>query len=88
MRQVFGDLDEKVKAAQNLQRLHQIRSVREYIIDFQMISSNLEWDEDALMDKFREGLKPSVRSMMIYYPQEPKDLEEPFERAQQIDREQ
>ena len=88
MQQAFGDLDEKVKAAQKMQRLRQVRSVREYITDFQMIVSNLEWDEEALMDKFREGLKQSVRSLMIYYPQEPSNLEDLYGRAQKIDREQ
>ena len=53
-----------------------------------MITSNLDWDEEPLMDKFKEGLKPSVRSMMIYFPQEPKDLEELYGRSQKIDREQ
>ena len=53
-----------------------------------MITSNLDWDEEALMDKFKEGLKPSVRFMMIYFPQEPKDLEELYGRSQKIDREQ
>src|SRR6202046_708286 len=51
------------------------------------ITSNLEWDEEALSDKFEEGLKPEVRSALIYYPREPKDLEELFERAQKVDRE-
>jgi hypothetical protein len=88
MQQAFGDLDERTKAAQELQRLRQVRSVREYITDFQMITSNLDWDEEALMDKFKEGLKSSVRSMMIYFPQEPKDLEELYGRSQKIDREQ
>ena len=50
MQQAFGDLDERTKAAQELQRLRQVRSVREYITDFQMITSNLDWDEEALMD--------------------------------------
>jgi hypothetical protein len=55
MRQVFGEIDERTVAAQRLQHLRQNRSVREYITEFQTISSNLEWDEDALMDKFKGG---------------------------------
>ena len=87
MRQVFGDLDERMVAAQKLQKLCQNRSVREYITEFQTIASNLEWDGDALMDKFKGGLKQNILNLLIYFPDEPKDLEELFERAQKIDRE-
>jgi Retrotransposon gag protein/Zinc knuckle len=87
MGQVFGDIDERKTAATKLQKLRQVSSVRQYITEFQTITSNLEWDEEALSDKFEEGLKPEVRSALIYYPREPKDLEELFERAQKVDRE-
>src|SRR6267378_5166784 len=68
-------------------RLRQTRSVTDYITEFQMITSNLDWDEEALEDKFLEGLKPEIRKALIYYPTEPRNLEELFERAQRIDRE-
>lgn len=87
MGQVFGEIDERKTAAEKLQRLRQVRSVTEYITEFQMITSNLDWDEEALEDKFLEGLKPEIRKALIYYPTEPKNLEELFERAQKIDRE-
>lgn len=87
MRQVFGDVDERTVAAQKLQHLRQTRSVRDYITDFQMITSNLEWDEDALMDKFKGGLKQHILNLLIYFPVRPKDLDELFERAQRIDTE-
>ena len=72
MRQVFGDVDERTVSAQKLQNLRQTRSVLEYITDFQMISSNLEWDEDALMDKFKGGLKQHILSLLIYFPNKPR----------------
>ena len=87
MEQVFGDIDERKTAAIELQQLRQTTSVRQYITDFQTITANLEWDEEALTDKFEEGLKPEVRRALIYYPGEPEDLEELFERAQKVDRE-
>ena len=87
MEQVFGDIDERKTAATKLQKLRQTTSVRQYITEFQTITANLEWDEEALSDKFEEGLKPEVRSALIYYPRKPKDLEELFERAQRVDRE-
>jgi hypothetical protein len=52
-----------------------------------MVTSNLDWDDEALEDKFLEGLKPEIRKALIYYPTEPRNLEELFERAQKIDRE-
>ena len=87
MGQVFGDIDERKTAAIKLQQLRQTGSVRQYITEFQTITANLEWDEEALSDKFEEGLKPKIRGAMVYYTKEPEDLEELFERAQRIDRE-
>ena len=87
MKQVFGDIDERKVAAQRIQKLRQHRSVREYITEFQTISSNLEWHDEALADKFLEGLKPEIQGLLIYYPDQPRNLEELFERAQRIDRE-
>src|SRR5882762_1065118 len=87
MGQVFGAIDERKDAAEKLQRLRQTRSVTDYITDFQVITSSLDWDEEALEDKFLEGLKQEIRRALIYYPKEPQNLEELFERAQRIDRE-
>jgi hypothetical protein len=58
--------------------------VRGYITEFQTISSNLEWDEDALMDKFKGSLKQNILSLLIYYPSKPRNLDELFERAQEL----
>ena len=84
MGQVFGDIDERKTAAVRLQKLRQVTSVRQYITEFQTITANLEWDEEALNDKFEEGLKPEIRKALIFYPREQKDLEELFERAQKL----
>ena len=88
MGQVFGDIDERKTAARKLQKLRQTHSVRNYITEFQTITANLDWDNEALADKFQEGLTPNIRSALIYFPTEPVNLEELFERAQKIDREQ
>jgi hypothetical protein len=88
MAQVFGDVDERKTAAKQMQRLRQTRSVTEYITEFQMIASNLDWDEEALEDKFTEGLKPNVQSALIYFPKDADNLEEIMARAQKIDRQQ
>jgi Retrotransposon gag protein len=85
--QVFGDIDERKTAARKLQQLRQTTSVRNYITEFQTITANLDWDDEALEDKFQEGLKQNIRDALIYFPIEHENLEELFERAQ-IDREQ
>jgi hypothetical protein len=82
----FGDIDEKEKAALELQKLRQNRSVQEYISEFQRVSSNLDWDNDALMAKFIQGLKPEIDKGLVYFETEPKVLEQLFERAQKLDR--
>ena len=87
MKQALGDIDERKTAAQELQKLRQTRSVREYITKFQQITSRLDWDDEAMADKFLEGLKPKIQELLIYFPEEPKNLEELFGRAQKIDRE-
>ena len=47
MKQVSSEINEREVAVQQIQKLHQHRSVREYITEFQTISSNLDWDEGA-----------------------------------------
>ena len=87
MKQVFGEMDEQRIAAQKMTKLRQMGSVRKYITEFQRIASSLKWHENALIDKFMEGLKINVREKLIYYTDEPQGLEELQERAQRIDRE-
>jgi hypothetical protein len=52
-----------------------------------VITSSLDWDDEALEDKYLEGLKPEIRKALIYYPTKLKNLEELFERTQRIDKE-
>ena len=85
--QVFGEKNERQTAAEKLQRLRQTGTVTSYITEFQVITSSLDWDSEALEDKYLEGLKPEVRKALIYYPTEPENLEELFDRTQRIDRE-
>ena len=43
--------------------------MREYVAKFQQITSRLDWDEEALADKFLGGLKPKIQ---IHFSEEPK----------------
>ena len=58
--QVFGEKNERQTAAEKLQRLRQTGTVTSYITEFQVITSSLDWDSEALEDKYLEGLKPEV----------------------------
>ena len=53
--------NERQTAAEKLQRLRQTGPVTNYITEFQVITSSLDWDDEALEDKYLEGLKPEIR---------------------------
>src|ERR1700722_11246827 len=63
---MFGDIDENKTAAQKLQKLKQVRSVCEHTTELQGTHQTLTaQDEQALIDKFTEGLKMNVQNLLI-----------------------
>ena len=58
---MFGEVDEKVLAAQKVQQLYQKQLASTYIAEFQQISSHLDWDNKALADQFYYGLKDNIK---------------------------
>lgn len=61
----FGDPDESLTAATRIYKLSQTTSVAVYISEFQRLSSQLTWNEDALKDFFFQGLKPAIKDNII-----------------------
>ena len=61
----FGDLDEPLTAATKIYKLSQATSVAAYISEFQRLSSQLSWNEDALKDFFFQGLKPTIKDNIV-----------------------
>lgn len=61
----FGDPDEGLTASSKLYKLHQTRSVTEYVAEFQRLSSQLDWNESALRDTFFQGLQPHIQGVII-----------------------
>jgi hypothetical protein len=57
----FGEVDEKVLAAQKVRQLHQIRLASRYAAEFQQIALHLDWDNEALADQFYFGLKDNIK---------------------------
>jgi hypothetical protein len=65
MREVFSPFKESVIAEQKIQKLRQIRSAADYTTEFQQYQTLIEWDDNALMRMYRQGLKPTVRMELM-----------------------
>jgi len=68
MQAVFGDTDRTRSAESKLERLRQTRSATEYSADFRQLSCDVSWNDDALMARFRMGLKDDVKDLMLAMP--------------------
>ena len=62
---VFGDPDESLTAATKLYKLIQLTSVATYTSEFQRLSSQLSWNEEALKDLYYQGLKPAIKDNIL-----------------------
>ena len=63
---MFGDIDTKRNAEQNLKRLRQRGSAQYYASEFLQISSHTSWDDDVLISLFKDGLKPEIQEKLIW----------------------
>ena len=68
LQEAFGDPDYELRAASELRALKQTTSVAKYAAEFQAISSNLSWNDDALYSQFYEGLKKTIKDEVIKFP--------------------
>jgi hypothetical protein len=57
----FADPIKKEKVIRELGRLTQTKSAQSYASQFRVLSQEVSWDQAAMIDKFKEGLKPEVR---------------------------
>ena len=70
----FGDPDKYRTAATKIRSLKQgNRSTATYASEFRQIASDLAWDDAALTDQFRSGLRDDVKDLMIAFTN-PEDL--------------
>ena len=58
----FGDPQRTETVATQLFRLRQVTSVSNYAGEFFRLATELDWNEEALMARFKDGLKPHVRT--------------------------
>jgi hypothetical protein len=64
----FGDMDKAWSAAIKIRNLHQgTRPASFYASEFQQLASDLNWDDAALMEQFRFGLRGDVKDLMISF---------------------
>src|SRR6266576_286722 len=61
----FGDPIKRERATENIQKLVQTRSTSEYASEFRILMEELEWDERALIDRFKAGLKETVKQELM-----------------------
>jgi hypothetical protein len=65
LRLIFGISNDKSIAVRAIQHLRQNTSASEYASKFQQHANVTDWDDDALMEMFRRGLKDSVKDELM-----------------------
>jgi hypothetical protein len=82
----FGDTDSVRTAINKIRRLRQgDRPASAYAADFRLLASDIPWDEQALMEQFRYGLRNDVKDLLLTFPEDPKSLTEAISRAVRCD---
>lgn len=87
LRQNFSPFKESVIAEQKIQVLRQTKSAADYTTLFQQYATRIEWDDNALMRMYRQGLKPSVRKELMRTGTSVTNLNELMEEAVRLDNE-
>jgi uncharacterized protein len=82
----FGDTDSVRTAINKLRRLRQgDRPASTYAAEFRLVASEIPWDDQALMEQFRFGLRSDVKDLLLTFPEDPKSLTEAISRAVRCD---
>jgi hypothetical protein len=81
---VFGQIEEKREAERKLRRLRQTKSASLYATEFLQVTSRLDWDDEAYIAIFYEGLKDGVKDEIVKI-EWPKELTDMIEAAVKID---
>ena len=85
IRMTFGTTNDKEYAIRVVKTLRQNTSASEYVAKFEEYAPQTEWDDEALMEMFRDGLKPSVQQELVRERDQIKTLQKLEERAIRID---
>jgi hypothetical protein len=65
IRRALGTIKETAKAEYQIQNIRQNGSTADYANKFREYSTQLEWNDDALIRMYRQGLKPDVRAELM-----------------------
>jgi len=65
LRQTFGIINEKSNADRAIQHLRQTRSAADYAALFQQQAIQTDWNDQALMVMYRQGLKDNVKAELM-----------------------
>jgi hypothetical protein len=64
----FGDPDRMLMADAHLRDLHQgAKPASSYAAEFKAVSSDVDWNEAALISQFRLGLRQELKDMLLYH---------------------
>ena len=82
----FGDTDSVRTTINKIRTLRQgDQPASTYAANFRLIASDIPWDEQALMEQFRSGLRGDVKDLLLTFPEDPKSLTEAISRAIRCD---
>ena len=71
----FGDTDSVRTTINKIRRLWQgDRPFSTYTAYFRLLACDIPWDEEALMDPFRQGLCNDVKDLLFTFHEDPKSL--------------
>ena len=56
-----------------------------YATNFRLLACDIPWDEAALMDQFRQGLRNDVKDLLLTFHEDPESLTEAISRAVRCD---
>jgi hypothetical protein len=83
LNKTFGDVNATRTAERKLRHLRQTTSATAYASEFQQITSHLDWDEDAYVAIFEDGLREEVKDELVRVDR-PTDLSRMIELAVKI----
>jgi hypothetical protein len=62
----FSDPSKKDKAIKDIRNLRQTGPAQTYASQFRLLKEDLDWDDQALIDTFKKGLRTKLQSELLY----------------------
>ena len=66
--QIYSDMEAVATAKRRLSELTQKGSATKYTMTFQTYTTQTEWNQEALIARYKQGLKQKVQDALIYMP--------------------